>query len=188
MAATWSGWIIQFLNRANILNTPPNQTFMTEWAKHAPGSCKRNPIDLTKAVSGSTRCGNTVGGFGRSQNYPTHAAAAQAFNLSMHTAWVKPLLDALNSGNPFQIGDRSKVVAVLNRWASPSFASWYATATTSGGSGGGGGGGGKASHAHHGWADLRHTVNHNLPKALRTSGHNTSAALRALGRGRKVKL
>src|SRR4051812_6794518 len=105
MAGTWSGWIIQFLNRASILNTPPNQTFLSEWARHAPGSCKNNPIDLTTAVSGSSRCGDTVGGFGRSQNYGTHAEAAHAFSIQMHTSWVRPLLAALNSGNPFQVGD-----------------------------------------------------------------------------------
>jgi hypothetical protein len=184
---TWSGWVNEFLNAANIIITPPNRTFMSEWAKHAPGTCKNNPIDLTKAVTGSTRCGATIGGFGRSQNYPSHASAAHAFDLSIHTDWVKPLRDALDTGNPFQIGDRTKVVDVLNRWASPSFARWYANATTSGTTGGGHSGGGKAARAHHGWADLRRTTNHNLPRALRRSRHNTAAALRALSKGRKVR-
>lgn len=188
MAQAWSGWIIQFLNGAGILNTPPIQTFMDQWAKHAPGSCHNNPIDLTQAVTGSSRCGDTIGGFGRSQNYGTHAQAAHAFTIQMHTAWVKPLLDALNTGNPFQIGDRSKVVAVLNRWASPSFATWYANANDDGTTGGGGGGGGKAARAHSGWNDLRRTVNHRLPTALRTSQQNTTAALRSLSRARKVRL
>lgn len=188
MAQTWSGWIIQFLGRAGILNTPPLQIFMSEWAKHAPGSCKNNPIDLSTAVAGSSRCGDTVGGFGRSQNYGTHAEAAHAFSIQMHTSWVKPLLDALNTGNPFQIGDRSSVVAVLNRWASPSFADWYANANNDGTTGGGGVGGGKAARAHSGWNDLRRTVNRDLPKALRTSTRNTQAALRSLSHARKVRL
>lgn len=186
--STWSGWIIQFLNRANILNTPPIQTFMSQWAAHSPGSCKNNPVILSTKVSGSSNCGATVAGFGRTQNYGTHAEAAHAFSIQMHTAWVKPLLDALNTGNPFQIGDRSKVVAVLRRWGDEGFADWYANATTDGTTGGSGSGGGKAGAAHSGWTDLRHTVNHNMPKALKTSQHNVHAALRALSKGRKVRL
>jgi hypothetical protein len=188
MANTWSGWIIQFLNRANILNTPPNQTFMSEWASHSPGSCHFNPIILSTKVAGSSRCGDTVAGFGRTQNYGTHAEAAHAFSIQMHTAWVKPLLDALNSGNPFQIGDRSKVIAVLKRWGDEGFASWYANANTDGTGGGGGGGGSKSAAAHSGWKHLRRIVNQHMPKALRTSERNTAAALRSISRGRKVRL
>lgn len=185
--STWSGWANQFLTAAGIIITPPNRTFMQEWASHAPGSCRNNPVDLTHSVRNSTRCGNTVGGFGRSQNYPSHAAAASAFKAQMDTAWVKPLKDALNTGNPFQIGDRSQAVAVLNRWASPSFASWYEAATTSGTTGGKSGGG-KAAHAHSGWTDLRHAINHNMPQALRRSEQHTAAALRSLSKSRKVRL
>lgn len=190
---TWSGWQNQFLNRAGIIETPPNRTFLDEWAKHAPGSCKNNPVDLTTSVSGSTRCGDTVGGFGRSQNYGTHTQAAHAFSIQIHTSWVKPLRDAMNSGNPFQIGDRSQVVAVLNRWASPSFADWYATANndgTGGGSGGGGGGGGGAdsASAHKGWHQLRTTVNHKLPGHVSASHKMTQAALRKLSHIRRVRV
>lgn len=46
---------------------------------------------------------------------------------------------------------------------------------------------GNAAHAHHGWNDLRHSVNHNMPAALRAAQHSTRAALRSLGRGRKVR-
>lgn len=187
MAATWSGWIIEFLDRANILNTPPLQTFMSEWAKHAPGSCKNNPIDLTASVSGSTRCGDTVGGFGRSQNYGTHAEAAHAFAIQMHTPWVKPLLDVLNSGNPFQVADRSQAIAVLNRWASPSFATWYASATVDGSGGGGGGASTKAPHTHSGYHDLQRSVERRWPKATAQSQRSVAAALRSLGHGRKVR-
>ena len=100
--STWPGWIIQFLNRANILNTPPIQTFMGEWAAHSPGSCKNNPVILSTKVSGSSNCGATVAGFGRTQNYGTHAEAAHAFAIQIHSAKMKPLLDALNTGNPFR--------------------------------------------------------------------------------------
>lgn len=184
---TWSGWVNDFLNSAGVIITPPNRTFMEEWAKHAPGSCKNNPIDLTKAVAGSTRCGATVGGFGRSQNYPTHADASRAFRLQMFTDWVLPLADALGTGNPFQIPDRAAAVAVLERWASPSFASWYKNANADGTTGGSGSGGAFDAHGLGGWRALQHSINHNLPHALRTSKANTNAALRAVSKGRKVK-
>jgi len=188
MGQTWSGWEIQFLNRANVLNTPPIQTFLDEWAKHAPGSCKNNPIDLATAVKGSSRCGDTVTAFGHTQNYGTHAEAAHAFSLQLHDSSEKALLDALNTGNPFQIGDRSKVIAALKHWGSTQFADWYANANDDGTTGGKGGGGGKSAKAHSGWNDLRRTVNKHLPRALKASQHNTHAALRSLSRSRKVRL
>lgn len=187
MAATWSGWVIQFLNRANVINTPPNQRFMSAWANHAPGSCRNNPITLSTSVAGSTRCGDTVAGFGRTQNYGTHAEAAHAFQIQMHTSWVKPLLDAMNTGNPFQIDNRDPVVAVLKRWGSPTFADWYASAPAGGGGGGGGGSSTKAPHTHTGWHDLRRSVNQKTPATIRQSQKYTRAALRSLGRGRKVR-
>ena len=184
---TWSGWQNQFLNAAGILVTPPNRQFLTQWASHAPGSCRNNPIDLTHSVSGSTRCGNTVGGFGRSQNYRTHANAAHAFQLQIDTDWVHPLKAALNSGNPFQIDNKGPVVAVLNRWASPSFATWYANANSDGTGGGGGAGGGDGPGAHKGWVHLRRSVNSKMPKSLHASERNIHAALRSLGHAHKVK-
>ena len=185
---TWSGWINQLLDAAGIIVTPPNRTFMSEWASHDKNPCANAPIVLSAFVQGATRCGATVTDFGYTYKYPSHAAAAHAFDIQTHNARAKPLLDALNTGNPFQIGDRSQVVAVLKHWGSPAFATWYANATTDGTTGGGGGGGGKASRAHGGWQDLRRSVNHRMPAALRKSGANSSAALRALSKARKVRL
>ena len=184
---TWTGWENQFLNAANIIITPPNRTFMDEWASHAPGSCRNNPIDLTFQVQNSTRCGSTVGGFGRTQNYDTHAHAAQAFADQMRADWTQPLLAALNSGNPFQIDNKAPVVAVLNRWASPSFATWYKNANTDGTSGGGGsGGGGSNSHAHKAWADLTKSLDSRLHNRMSNSRRTRAAALRRLQHARKV--
>lgn len=45
----------------------------------------------------------------------------------------------------------------------------------------------KAAAAHSGWGDIRKSVNHRMPDALRKSQHNTQAALRSLHRGRKVR-
>lgn len=186
---TWSGWENEFLRAANInggITTPPLRTFMAEWARHAPGSCRNNPNDLSMKVAGSTRCGDTIGGFGRSQNYDTHAHAAHAFSLSMHTDWVHPLLAAMNTGNPFQIGDRTAAVAVLNRWASPSFADWYKNATDQGTTGGGGGGGAKADLLH-GWHSLQRALNTNWHRDLNRGERNLRLALRAFHSKSKVR-
>ncbi len=185
--ATWSGWENQFLQRAGIIETPPNRTFLGAWAQHAPGSCKNNPVDLSTAVRGSTRCGATVAGFGRSQNYGTHAQAAHAFQIQVDTSWVQPLKAALNTGNPFQIGDRTAVIAVLKRWGSQQFATWYENATTAGGGGGSGGGSTTGQSAHKGWNQIRRSVNHRMPHAINASEHNIRAALRSLGHAHKVK-
>ena len=50
------------------------------------------------------------------------------------------------------------------------------------------GGGGGTPHAHHGWAQIQRSVNHNLPHALNTSQRNTQAALRTLAKARRVRL
>lgn len=185
---TWSGWIIQLLNQANILNTPPLQTFMSEWASHDKNPCKNAPIVLSTSVSGATRCGATVTDYGRTMKYPSHAAAAHAFQIQIHLSRSKDLLDVMNSGNPFQVPDRSGAVAVLKHWGSPAFAEWYLNANSDGTTGGKGGGGGKGARAHSGWTDLRRSVNKHMPSALRTSERNVNAALRSLSHARKVRL
>jgi hypothetical protein len=43
-----------------------------------------------------------------------------------------------------------------------------------------------APKTHKGWNDLRHSLNHNMPAALRSADRSTGAALRNLSRGRKV--
>jgi len=185
---TWDGWIIQFLNRAHILNTPPVQTFMREWAAHDNNPCRNAPIVLSAFVSGATRCGATVTDFGFTYKYPSHDAAAHAFQIEIHNTRAKALLDVLNSGNPFQVPSRDAAVSVLKHWGSPAFAAWYQNANSDGTTGGGKGGGGKSSRTHSGWTDLRRSVNKHLPATLRTSQHNVHAALRSLSHARKVKL
>lgn len=50
------------------------------------------------------------------------------------------------------------------------------------------GGNVKTAQLHHGWADLRRSVNATLPRALHNSQRNLNAGLRAVGRARKVRL
>ena len=49
-------------------------------------------------------------------------------------------------------------------------------------------GGATSARAHGGWHDVRVSVNKHMPAALRSSHHNTQAALRSLSRARKVRL
>ena len=184
---TWSGWIGQFLHAAGILNTPPNQTFMAAWAQHATSNCTRNPIDLCHAEPGSTNCRAATGIFPHYQTYTTHAHAASAFAYEVKLPAFKPLFNALDSGNPFQVADRSPVESVLISWGSVAFAKWYETAQAGGSGGGGGGGGAQGPGAHKGWVHLRRSVNHNMPHSLSASQRNIHAALRSLGHAHKVK-
>jgi len=184
--ATWSGWIAQFLNAANILNTPPNQRFLSNWASHASApTCRYNPIDLSEPASGSANCVKPAGNFPWIQRYSSHASAAQAFNRQIHTPTASVIRAALDSGNPFQFKDWQDVVGQLRQWPSVDFASWYLAQMTGTGSGGSSGGA-LAPQTHKAWSDLQRAVDKRLPAALRQADHAARAALRATGRARKV--
>lgn len=185
MATTWGGWQAQMLTASPGLVTPPNITFMTQWHDHAPGTCQFNPVDLSTAVTGSARCGDTVAGFGRTQSYGTHAQAVRAFRIQMDSAQSRPIKAALNTGNPFQIPDRTAAVKAIRDWGSPQFADWYASATTSGGTGSGTGG--IAPDTTGGWNSLRRSLNRNWRRGLSDGERNLHAALRALSHSRKVR-
>ena len=185
---TWPGWGIEFTARAGILNTPPVQIFMDEWAVHDANPCRNAPVILSAFVAGATRCGATFTDFGFTYKYPSHAAAAHAFTIQLHNTRAAALLDVLNSGNPFQVGDRSAAVAVLKQWGSLAFARWYQEANSDGTTGGGPSSGGKGARAHSGWSDLRRSVNARLPAALRSSERNVHAALRSLSHARRMRL
>lgn len=57
----------------------------------------------------------------------------------------------------------------------------YAGKVSSGGDGGG------AAHAHGGWKDVRHSVNHTMPRSLNRAHSHLEAALRSLSHSRKVR-
>lgn len=186
--ATWSGWQNQFLLAAKIIETPPNRDFLTEWARHASSpQCARNPIDLHQKVGGSTDCDHPAGFPAWTQAYTTHAHAATAFADQVNSNQFAAILDTLGTGNPWQDPGFENVHKALLAWPSNNFAAYYLN-RMQGGSGSGSGSGGKAARAHVGWNDLRHTINHNMPKALRSSEEHTRAALRALSKARKVRL
>jgi len=185
--ATWSGWQAQFLRRAGIIVTPPNQNLLTEWSKHTTTNCRNNPIDLSHKLSGSTNCGKLPGIFPQAQRYTNHDQAANAFKAEIHADFAQQLLRALNTGSPFQVAYFNDVASVFVSWGSPDFLDVY-LADAGGKGGGSGGGGGKASRAHGGWKDLQRSINHRMPAALQSSKRSTAAALRSLSHARKVRL
>lgn len=185
--ATWTGWQIQFFNAANILNTPPNQRFLSAWASHATSpSCKNNPIDLSHARSGSSNCAKNTGINPWTQRYTSHGNAAAAFDAEIHAAWAHAILSALNSGNPFQVKNYSDVGSALVSWGSVKMFNWYMGQMQSG-SGSGSGSGGVAPQTHRAWSDLQRSIDKRLPAALRSAEKASLAALRASGRARKVR-
>lgn len=186
--ATWSGWQNEFLLAAKIIETPPNRQFLSDWAAHASSpQCRNNPIDLHHKVGGSTNCDHPAGFPYWTQAYTSHAHAAAAFAAQVNSSQYAAILDTLGTGNPYQDPGFQNVYAALKAWPSNNFAAWYLNKMQGGGSGSGGGKG-KAAHAHSGWQSLRKTFNRNMPSALRKSEKHTAAALRAISRGRKVRL
>jgi hypothetical protein len=185
--ATWSGWEAQFLRAAGILNTPPNQRFLTNWASHASApNCRDNPIDLSEKASGSANCVKPAGDFPWIQRYSSHASAAQAFNRQIHTRFASVILAAMQSGNPFQFKDWQDVAGQLRQWPSINFATWYIGQMQGGGSGGGGGGA-LAPQTHKAWSDLQRALNSRLPSSINSAQRASRAALRAAGRARRVR-
>ena len=185
--ATWTGWEVQFFNAARILNTPPNQRFLTAWAAHATSpTCGNNPIDLSVSTGGSSNCANGTGIHPHTMRYPTHSQAASAFDIEIHQSWAHAILQALDSGNPFQVKNYSDVGSALVSWGSVHFFDWY-MAQMQAGSGGGSGGGGIAPQTHRAWSDLQRSVDKRLPAALHAAEKASLAALRATSRARKVR-
>lgn len=185
--STWSGWQSQFLRAANIVVTPPNMRFLTSWSNNAATGCRNNPVDLAIQAPGASDCAKLTGIFPHAQHYSSHASAATAFDTELRMKFAAALRAALNSGNVYQSDNANDVASVLVSWGSPDFANVYLNTAQHQGGGGGGGTGTKAPHTHHGYADLRRTVEHRLPASLRRSHKLTESALRSLGRGRRVK-
>lgn len=184
--STWSGWEDQFLKVAGLPTTAANRRFLDEWAAHAETNCTNNPIDLTHKLSGSTNCGSLPALTLKTQHYTSHAQAAQAFLAEIDGTNLRQLRAALESGDPFTVNNTGVVSEQIDFWGSTTFAKFYFNETGSAPGRGGSSSQFEDSHALAGWADIRHSVNHNMPAALRSSQKMTAAALRRVGRARKV--
>jgi len=185
--ATWSGWQAQLLNAAGLPTAEGTQEFLFDWSQHADSNCRNNPVDISHARSGATNC-HKLTATRTAKNYTSHGSAASAFSAEIHSGNFPALLRALNSAVPYQQPDPSAVVSDLRQWGSAEFASYYAAHSNTGTGGGQGSGGGAAQpHVHKGWADLRRSINHNMPKQLARAQYLTRHALRATSHGGKVK-
>lgn len=182
--SVWSGWQSDLLNAAGFPNSAANQQFLTAWHQHATSNCTRNPVDISKQVSGYSVCHHLDAGR-TANNYPSQTAAAQAFKgqvfgseyLSLNAGFFNSSLDVTNAS--------ADLVAEIRTWGSADFAT-YLTNQTSAASGGGSGA--KSPGIHKGWSELRKSVTGNLVGSVSESGRMTRAALRSLERARKVKL
>jgi hypothetical protein len=184
---TWNGWQAEFLNAAHLLVTPPNIRFLTDWAAHANSpSCRNNPIDLYWPQPGSGNCVKPAGFSNWTQHYATHATAAHAFSLEIHTADFAAIRRALNTGNIFQ-QPADPVVQELRAWGSTNFATWYSNQRSGTGGGGGGGQTGIAPNTHKAWHDLQRAINDVVPAAVRDSQRLRRQTLRDIAKARKVR-
>lgn len=186
--ATWAGWESELLNAAGFDTSAGNVQFLHDWGDHTNSACVNNPIDLSRVMRGSSDC-HDLPGSRTAQKYVSHAQAANAFAGQVASGDFPILLAAFKSGDAYTQSRLGAVMIDLDKWGSHSFVLWLEGQF---GISPGGGGLGTVStaapKAHNGWADLRHSVNHNMPAALRASQRNTRAALRSLSRARKVRL
>lgn len=176
--AAWSGWEGQLLTALGIKRTQNDVDFLDLWHTDTSNLGKNNPVDATEPWAGS-KVINDAG----IRDYPSHTAGIGATAEQLRTAPYAAILAALKSGDPYTVNDYVKVADELTTWGSVTFAGDYLNTSQAGAP--------KpltAPRAHKGWADMRHSVNHNWPAALRSSEHQIAAALRSLSRARKVKL
>lgn len=179
---TWSGWAADFLAAASLPDTARNRSFLNDWAANAnhPG-CGNNPIDLTHHEPGSGDCGGTGLTGVHVQRYTSHTWARTAFNSEIHSGDYPHLLAAFKSGNPYAVDRPGQVATDLGVWASTNFANVYLSKAEAGPPVTIG-----AAKAHKGWADIRHSFNHNAVPSLVHARHVRAAGLRRLAHARRL--
>lgn len=182
----WNGWEDEFLAGAGITSSSDNIRFLDDWHGHTQTNCTNNPVDLHEPEPGSSNCGQLFATAFTAQRYPSHSAAASAFNTQIHRRAAKPILDALQSGNPYTVSNPAQVGAALTAWGSQTFERPYLNESA--------GPPGqkppppslKPAQALKGWRDLQRSINHSMPDALKASAKLRAQALRELSRARKV--
>jgi hypothetical protein len=138
--ATWTGWVAQFTNAANIKNNAGTQRWFDDWSTHNTAACKNNPIDLSRKQGSSSNCKKLTGSR-TAQNYATHSQAAAAFNNQLHSGNFPNLLSTLKDGI-YPAGQRlGDVMSDLQTWGATEFVKWleaeFGIAPGGGGVGGG---------------------------------------------------
>lgn len=185
--ATWSGWQGDLIRAAGLPDVSDVHTFLTDWAAAEKTGCTNNPLVISRATATSTKC-KKLTDTRTAQNYPSSAIAADAFSAQLHSGNFGALLDALKSGTPFQVTSPHDVEQDLVDWGAVTYAFELQQNYGPSQPEGSGGGGAQAPKLHGGWKSMRHSFNHSMPRSLHASHRSTQAALRELGRVRKVKL
>lgn len=182
--SVWNGWQSDLLNAAGFPDSTANRDFLTAWHQHATSNCTRNPVDISKQVSGYSVCHHLDAGR-TANNYPSQSAAADAFKgqvfgseyLTLNSGFFASSLDVTNAS--------ASLVAEIRVWGSADFAAYLTNQTASAS---GSGSGVNTPGIHKGWTALRKSVTHDLVGSVSESGRLTRQALRSLERARKVKL
>jgi hypothetical protein len=187
----WPGWEQQVLKAGGWPVTPENVLFLQKWHSYEGSVCANNPLNTTLMVSGSANCVH-VSGTIWVQRYPTTAKGTTATVDTLKGLRYLNIVAALKTGDPFAYPLSAEVAAEITTWGTPNFAAWYLNQIGVVGSSTGPSGGATtapgavAPTGHHGWADLRNSVNRHLPTQMQRSQALRKAALRTLGARAKV--
>lgn len=179
----WTNWILDFLVAANLPMTDENVSFLTLWTNHETASCRNNPVDVSRKVGNSTNCNKLASGL-FAQSYTSHAQAASAFNLQLHSGNFPHLADALGGGSPLDKGPMQDVINDLKKWGATKFARsmtnvYFPPPPPPP----------NITGFHKGWADLQRSLGkHRLGPKVKATVRMDRAALRELQRARRVRL
>jgi hypothetical protein len=179
--ATWHDWQSDLLFAAKVDITDASTRLLTMMETFSSKSCTNNPVSISHKTATSTNCVQVLL-TRRAQNYSSHGEASGAFADQLRSGNYPNLLAAFVSGDPFGVSNPKPVADDLANWE-PGISEAYLAAvqgasTTPG----------TPTSIHKGWEDVRRSVNHKVPGALRASDKQVAAALRALGRARKVRI
>lgn len=184
--SVWAGWQADLLSHSSVPNTADNRRFLTDWHAHAETNCHNNPIDLSARTAGASNCKQLPGLNVRAQNYSTTGNAVHAFAVQIESGTFSDLKAAMLTGNPYTADNTGLASEDLTAWGSQAFAKRYFSETANAPGRGGGPVSVTAPRAHKGWNDIRQTANRHWPAALAYSDRHIRAALRSVGRARRV--
>lgn len=173
MAQTWAGWQAAVLKDIPAPASAANVRFLTEWHGFELSGAQFNPLNTTQREPGSTSF-NSVG----VQNYRTHAQGALATATTLKNGFYPNIVTALKQGDPYAYVDAPAVGQEITRWGTPRFAAKYLAETSPNqpGTTFTPTDGPNVPHMHHGWADLRNSMNKHLPRQLEKSATATRIA------------
>lgn len=173
-------WAGVLLDSAGFGHDTDNMAFMNDWHTHASSDCLNNPVDISRAAGGSDGC-KVLTTTRTAQKYDRPEDAATAFDGQINSGNFSHLHAVLASGAPPTLSNYADVSADLRKWGSQKYAGYivqkYGPPPD----------GIAAPRLHSGWGSLRVSFNREMPGALKQSKKNTDAALRALGKVRKVR-